>query len=126
MKKRIRLTESDLEKLIRRAIKESDENMDTSDFEDMGQGGENIDDVKNYIEKLFDQLRSLKQITNRFLNDVDGIDHFSDIIENSDLSENEKDELLEDLSFLYGITDGLFDLENDYFNDLENRLYRED
>ena len=115
MKKRIRLTESDLEKLIRRVIKESDENMDTSDFEDMGQGGENIDDVKNYIEKLFDQLRSLKQITNRFLNDVDGIDHFSDIIENSDLDEDEKDELLDDLNFLYGITDDLFDLENNYF-----------
>lgn len=115
MKKRIRLTESDLEKLIRRVIKESDEDMDISDFEDMEQGGENIDDVKNYIEKLFDQLRSLKQITNRFLNDVDGIDHFPNIIKNSDLDEDEKDELLDDLSFLYDITDDLFDFENNYF-----------
>jgi hypothetical protein len=107
MKKRIKLTESDLEKLIGRVIKESDV--------DMEQGGENIGDVINYIEKLYKQLASLKQIMDRFLNDVDGIDHFSDIIEDSDLSEDEKDELLDDLSFLYKITDSLFDLENKYF-----------
>jgi hypothetical protein len=115
MKKRIRLTESDFEKLIRRVIKESDEDMDISDYEDMEQSGENIQDVKNYLEKLFEQLRSLKEITNRFLSDVDGIDHFSDIIENSDLDEDEKDDLLEELAFLYGITDDLFEIHNNYF-----------
>ena len=119
MKKRIRLTESDLEKLIGRVIKESDLDMEQGGENigdvDMEQGGENIGDVINYIEKLYKQLASLNQIMDRFFNDVDGIDHFSDIIEDSDLSEDEKDELLDDLSFLYEITDSLFDLENKYF-----------
>ena len=111
MKKVVRLTENDLIKIVKRVIKENE------DFRsDMGVNPV-FEDIMNEIEKMYEDITYAESIKELDMVERDLQYLYREIEMSEDLSDDEKDELDNNLSDCYGLIDDMyskFSEEEDY------------
>ena len=111
MKKVVRLTENDLIKIVKRVIKENE------DFRsDMGVNPV-FEDIMNEIEKMYEDITYTESIKELDMVERDLQYLYREIKMSEDLSDDEKDELDNNLSDCYGLIDDMyskFSEEEDY------------
>ena len=111
MKKVVRLTENDLIKIVKRVIKENE------DFRsDMGVNPV-FEDIMNEIEKMYEDITYAESIKELDMVERDLQYLYREIKMSEDLSDDEKDELDNNLSDCYGLIDDMyskFSEEEDY------------
>lgn len=102
MKKIVRLTENDLIKIVKRAIKENE------DFRsDMGVSPV-FEDIMNEIEKMYEDITYAESIKELEMIDRDLQYLYREIEMSEDLSDDEKDELIDNLDGCSQIADDMY------------------
>ena len=102
MKKVVRLTENDLIKIVKRVIKENE------DFRsDMGVNPV-FEDIMNEIEKMYEDITYTESIKELDMVERDLQYLYREIKMSEDLSDDEKDELDNNLSDCYGLIDDMY------------------
>ena len=102
MKKVVRLTENDLIKIVKRVIKENE------DFRsDMGVNPV-FEDIMNEIEKMYEDITYAESIKELDMVERDLQYLYREIKMSEDLSDDEKDELDNNLSDCYGLIDDMY------------------
>ncbi len=113
MKKIVKLTESDLIKIVKRVIKENE------DFRS-GMGGNPVfEDIMNEIERMYNDISYANTIEELDMVEGDLQYLYNEIHMSEDLSDDEKDKLDDGLGECMGLIDDMYsELEND---DYESR-----
>ena len=102
MKKIVRLTENDLIKIVKRVIKENE------DFRsDMGVSPV-FEDIMNEIEKMYEDITYAESIKELEMIDRDLQYLYREIEMSEDLSDDEKDELIDNLDGCSQIADDMY------------------
>ena len=102
MRKVVRLTENDLIKIVKRAIKENE------DFRsDMGVSPV-FEDIMNEIEKMYEDITYAESIKELEMIDRDLQYLYREIEMSEDLSDDEKDELIDNLDGCSQIADDMY------------------
>ena len=107
MKKIVKLTENDLMRIVKKVIKENE------DFRsDMG-GNPVFEDIMNEIEKMYEDITYAESIDELEMIERDLIHMYREIDMSKDLSDEEKNELDNNLNDCYGLIDAMYsELEN--------------
>jgi hypothetical protein len=98
MKKIVRLTENDLMRIVKRVIKENE------DF----RGNTVVEDIMNEIEKMYEDITYVQSIKELEMIDRDLQYLYREIKMSEDLSDDEKDELFDNLDGCSQIADDMY------------------
>ena len=118
MKKIVKLSESDLTRIVKRIISEMDGdepkfNLDLDKFEFNMDDEENYDNVDNIIDKFLDDLYSIHYRTQNINDMIDSISSFEDP------TEEDHDMMEEITNMLEDVRNKLRDLEDYYYDKME-------
>ena len=98
MKKIVRLTENDLMRIVKRVIKENEDYRGNTVFED----------IMNEIEKMYEDITYVQSIKELEMIDRDLQYLYREIEMSEDLSDDEKDELIDNLDGCSQIADDMY------------------
>ena len=98
MKKIVRLTENDLMRIVKRVIKENE------DY----RGNTVVEDIMNEIEKMYEDITYVQSIKELEMIDRDLQYLYREIEMSEDLSDDEKDELIDNLDGCSQIADDMY------------------
>ena len=111
MKKVVRLTENDLMRIVKKVIKENEDMRYNSTFED----------YMNEIEKMYEDITYAESIDELEMIERDLIHMYREIDMSKDLSDDEKNELDNNLNDCYGLIDDMYsELDNMEDEDYDN------
>lgn len=115
MKKIVKLTENDLMRIVKKVIKENE------DFRsDMGVNPV-FEDIMNEIEKMYEDITYAESIDELEMIERDLIHMYREIDMSKDLSDDEKNELDNNLNDCYGLIDDMYsELDNMEDEDYDN------
>jgi len=110
MKKIVRLTENDLMRIVRRVIKENE------DFRSDMEVNPLFEEIMDKIYEMFDDVHNANSLSDLEMIEKDAFYLASDIEDSDELSDNEKDELLDNL-------DGCLKMIEDMYRHFEEEEY---